>query len=72
MAATLNKNQLRAIAAIAAATKTDDPDEELKQLGHAAWFIKQETDRLLAKEANVIPGVPDQFKIEHISRKEAV
>lgn len=52
MADTLNQYQLRAVQEIVAAAKTDDPDEKMKHMGNAAWFVKQETDRLIADEVN--------------------
>lgn len=47
----LNSNQLKTIQWVVASVQTDDPVEQLEALGNAAWFIKQETDRLLRQES---------------------
>jgi len=46
----LTTNQLRAIQSIVEAARAKNRDDALEALGKAAWFIKQETERLLTEE----------------------
>jgi hypothetical protein len=52
VADTLNQYQLRVIQEVVAAAKADDPDKKMTHMSNAAWFVKQETDRLIAEEVN--------------------
>lgn len=50
----LSPNELKAMQWLVQSARVKNSDEKMEAMGDAAWFIKQETDAVIAREVKTV------------------